>query len=350
VRALVTGAAGFIGRAVARAMADVGHDVIGVDAMIEQAHGAGSAAPTDVVLADLRAPDQYDSLLDGVDVVVHQAAMVGAETTPADLPVFADHNDLATAQLLAAMSRRGVRCLVLASSMVVYGDGWYVCEEHGRQRPTMRRLADLDAGRFDVGCPVCHRAMQWTRVDEDAALDPRSGYAAGKAAQEHYARAWGRLAGASTVALRYHNVYGPGMPKDTQYSGVAAVFRSAIESGAPPRVFEDGEQTRDFVHVDDVARANLLAVARVADLAPGEFEPFNICSGRPVTIAAVAASIARGADAGTLRPVVTGQYRPGDVRHIVASPERADRVLGFAAQTGPDEGMAELATAPLRSR
>jgi dTDP-L-rhamnose 4-epimerase len=350
VRALVTGAAGFIGAAVARALTVAGHDVIGVDAMIEQAHGRSGTPLGDVVVADLREPTQYERLLDEVDVVVHQAAMVGAETTPADLPLFAGHNDFGTAQLLAAMSRCEVHRLVLASSMVVYGDGQYACDEHGAQRPPVRRLADLDSGRFDVDCPACGQAMRWATVDEDAPLDPRSGYAAGKAAQEHYARAWSRLIGSATVALRYHNVYGPGMPQDTPYAGVAAVFRSSLERGQRPRVFEDGAQTRDFVHVDDVARANVLAVARTAVLAEGVFEPFNVCSGRPVTIADVAASLARGSGAGSLRPIVTGEYRPGDVRHIVASPERAAGVLGFAAEVEPAIGLVALASAPMRPR
>jgi dTDP-L-rhamnose 4-epimerase len=351
VRVLVTGAAGFVGAATADALVAAGHDVVGVDALIVQAHGPGlTSSHGDILVADLRAPEQYDRLLDGVGVVVHQAAMVGAETAPADLPLFAGHNDLATAQLLASMSCHGVGRLVLASSMVVYGDGRYACEEHGPQRPTLRRLADLDAGRFDVGCPVCSRAMRWVTIDEDAPLDPRSAYAAGKAAQEHYARAWCRLTGAATIALRYHNVYGPGMPRDTPYSGVAAVFRSALEHGEPPRLFEDGEQTRDFVHVGDVARANVLAVERVAALDAAAFEPFNVCSGRPATIAAVAASLARGLGADDVRPIVTGQYRPGDVRHIVASPARATRVLGFEARVDPAEGLAALATAPMRDR
>jgi dTDP-L-rhamnose 4-epimerase len=351
MRALVTGAAGFIGGAVAHALAAAGHEVVGVDAMIEQAHGPRACPPSDAMaVVDLRDPAQYGGLLDGVDVVVHQAAMVGAEATASDLPLFASHNDLATAQLLAAMAQHDLSRLVLASSMVVYGDGCYACPDDGPQPATVRRLRDLDAGRFDVACPVCSRAMRWTTVDENAPLDPRSGYAAGKAAQEHYTRAWCRLTGAAAVALRYHNVYGPGMPRDTPYSGVAAVFRSAIESGAPPRVFEDGGQTRDFVHVDDVARANVLAVERVGSLVEGAFEPFNVCSGRPVTIADVASSLARGAGAEELRPVVTGEYRPGDVRHIVASPDRASRVLGFAATVDPADGLAALATAPLRSR
>ena len=148
------------------------------------------------------------------------------------------------------------------------------------------------AGRFENHCPVCGTPLGWALVDEHARLDPRSSYAASKVAQEHYASAWARQAGGSVVALRYHNVYGPGMPRDTPYSGVAAMFRSAVERGEPPRVFEDGGQMRDFVHVDDVARANVLALRAVIDGSPGRATAYNVCSGRPISIRDVAAAVA----------------------------------------------------------
>jgi dTDP-L-rhamnose 4-epimerase len=190
--------------------------------------------------------------------------------------------------------------------------------------------------------------LQWALVDETARLDPRSSYAASKVAQEHYAAAWVRRAPASTVALRYHNVYGPGMPRDTPYSGVAAIFRSSLERGEAPRVFEDGGQVRDFVHVADVAAANIAALRSVVDGPVGRFDAYNVCSGEPVSILGVARAlaVATGSD---LEPVVTGDFRTGDVRHVVASPQRAGADLGFTARIGPDEGLAEFATAPLRA-
>ena len=169
---------------------------------------------------------------------------------------------------LQPMLFAGVRRLVLASSMVVYGQGRYGCPEHGSVEPLPRRRADLDAGIFEHRCPECGLDVAWLLVDEDTALRPRSLYAASKVAQEHYALAWSEATGGSVVALRYHNVYGPGMPRDTPYSGVAAIFRSALEKGGPPRVFEDGGQMRDFVYVDDVAAANLAAASSVAMLPP----------------------------------------------------------------------------------
>jgi dTDP-L-rhamnose 4-epimerase len=262
----------------------------------------------------------------------------------ADLPSYAAHNDWGTAELLAAMSRHGVDRLVLASSMVVYGEGRYQCANHGVRRPGARSRADLDAGRFDHACDVCGEQLGWALVPEDAPMDPRSSYAASKLAQEHFTRAWVRQAPAAAVALRYHNVYGPGMPRDTPYSGVAAIFRSALERGEAPRVFEDGAQMRDFVHVTDVARANVLALEAVVAAPPEHWAAYNIASGQPVPIAEVARILADGGE-----PTVTGEYRLGDVRHVVASPALAEAELGFRAAVTPEQGIAEFRTAPLRA-
>ena len=268
MRVLLTGAAGFIGGAVRRTLAEAGHDLVLVDVLLPQAHRVPPTVEGLHVL-DVRDAADWADLLDGVDVVCHQAALVGAGTTVSDLPAYAAHNDLGTAALLAAMAARGVGRLVLASSMVVYGEGRYACPEHGTVAPPPRSVAALEAGDFDNHCPTCGRALGWELVDESARLDPRSSYAAGKVAQEHYTSAWARQADSAAVALRYHNVYGPGMPRDTPYSGVAAIFRSSLERGEAPRVFEDGGQVRDFVHVDDVARANLAALEAVVSRATG---------------------------------------------------------------------------------
>ncbi|MBZ5735523.1 NAD-dependent epimerase/dehydratase family protein [Nocardioides sp. TRM66260-LWL] len=349
MRVLLTGSAGFIGTAVRARLEAAGHDVVGVDLMLEQAHG-DAAAPAGTHRLDVRDavadPDAaWSRLLRGVDVVCHQAGVVGVERDAAELPLYASHNDVGTATLLAAMAAHGVERLVLASSMVVYGEGRYACATHGPQTPGPRSEERMAAGRYENACPRCDEDLAWLTIGEDAPLRPRSGYAAGKAAQEHYAGAWARLTGSRLMALRYHNVYGPGMPRDSSYCGVAAIFRSRIEAGLPPLVLEDGGQQRDFVHVDDVATANLLAIEAVGDLPAGDAPAYNVASGQPVTIAQVAEAIAgtRG-----LTPEVVGGHRIGDVRHVVASPEAARRDLGFVAAVRPEAGLPALASAPLR--
>ncbi|OBF81639.1 NAD-dependent dehydratase [Mycobacterium sp. 852002-51163_SCH5372311] len=345
MRVLLTGAAGFIGARVDAALRAAGHEVIAVDALLPAAHGTHPVLPPECRLVDIRDAGALKPLLAGVDLVCHQAAMVGAGVDAADAPAYGGHNDFATTVLLAQMFAAGVRRLVLASSMVVYGQGNYECPEHGPVDPLPRQRADLDAGIFEHRCPVCGSAVAWRLVDEDAPLRPRSLYAASKAAQEHYALAWSESTGGSVLALRYHNVYGPGMPRDTPYSGVAAIFRSALEKGQPPRIFEDGRQMRDFVHVDDVAAANLLAAGASAER--DGFTALNVCSGRPVSIFQVASALcdARG---GVVQPVISGEHRSGDVRHIVADASRAAEALGFRAAVDPRDGLREFAFAPLR--
>lgn len=342
---MVTGSAGFIGSAISQVLTEAAHEVVRVDAMVPQAHG-DLTPPEGTHQLDVRDAESWSALLDGVDVVCHQAALVGAGVRVADLTGYAAHNDLGTAALLVAMHDRGVDRLVLASSMVVYGEGHYRCDQHGPQPPGIRAVESLDAGSFENPCPVCARPLGWELVDEDARLDPRSSYAASKLAQEHYASAWVRQAGARAIALRYHNVYGPGMPRDTPYSGVAAMFRSSLERGEAPQVFEDGGQMRDFVHVHDVARANLAAIEAVGERR--DFAAYNVCSGTPISIHDVAVAVARGA-ANPQTPVVTGGYRLGDVRHVVASPARAAAELGFRAEITPDIGLPQFATAVLRA-
>ncbi|RTL70376.1 MAG: NAD-dependent epimerase/dehydratase family protein [Pseudonocardiaceae bacterium] len=346
MRVLVTGGAGFIGSHIADLAAADGHDVVVLDALLPQAHGPETPAWTadhEFVRGDVRDADVVQDLLGGVDVVCHQAAMVGHGVDPFDAPDYAAHNDVGTAVLLAEMHRGGVGRLVLAGSMVVYGEGRYDCAEHGVVRPGPRAWTDVDAGKFEPRCPRCGRELVPGLVPEDAPLDPRSTYAATKLAQEHLASAWARQTGGSVWSLRYHNVYGARMPFGTPYAGVASIFRSALERGEAPRVMEDGRQRRDFVHVSDVAAANLAALTTPVD----GFAAANVCSGEPHTVGDLARELARAMDGP--EPEIVGGARPGDVRHVVADPAFARERLGFRARTSFAEGVAAFATDPLRS-
>ncbi|MFF9070214.1 NAD-dependent epimerase/dehydratase family protein [Streptomyces sp. NPDC014891] len=348
MRVLVTGGAGFIGSHVVDVLTAGGHEPVVLDTLLPAAHPQAPDLPdAEFVRGDVRDASVVRRVLRGVDAVCHQAAMVGLGKDFADAPEYVACNDLGTAVLLAAMAEAGVHRLVQAGSMVVYGEGRYACREHGVVRPGPRAVADLEAGRFEPCCPDCGADLRPGLVGEDAPVDPRNVYATTKLAQEHLAAAWARAVDGRAVSLRYHNVYGPGMPRDTPYAGVASYFRSALARGEAPRVFEDGAQRRDFVHVRDVARANVAVLIGLDTVGEGGHTAYNVGSGDPHTVGEMAAALA--AAHGGPAPLVTGEFRLGDVRHITADSSRLRRDLGWCPATGFDEGMSQFARAGQRA-
>ncbi len=343
MRTLVTGGAGFIGQHVVHELVARGHDVRVLDSLRADVHADRRWKPpagVELQVDDVRAAAAVDRALAGVDAVIHLAAKVGLGVDVGDLPDYASSNDLGTAELLAGMARAGISRLTLASSMVVYGEGFGHCAQHGAVRPAPRKESDLAAGRFEPPCPVCGQPLATDLVSESAPFDPRNAYASSKVAQEFYGSNWARATGGSVAAMRYHNVYGPGMPRDTPYAGVAAIFISALRRGEAPSVFEDGRQRRDFVHVRDVAAATVLACEKH----PAGVRAYNVGSGTPRTVGEMAQALAE-----TLRgpaPVVTGRYRLGDVRHITADSSRLRDELQWRPRVDFAAGMAELAAAP----
>jgi dTDP-L-rhamnose 4-epimerase len=344
---LVTGGAGFIGGTIVTAALEHGWTVRVLDSLRSDVHGGTPKFDPRVefVHADVRDAAAVTTALEGVTVVCHQAAKVGLGVDFADAPDYVGSNDVGTAVLLAAMADAKIMRLVVASSMVVYGEGAYRGPD-GLTRPAPRRVSDLDAGMFD---PRDDSGALLTPelISEDAPLDPRNVYAISKLTQEQLATSWARSTGGVAVSLRYHNVYGPGMPQNTPYAGVASLLRSALQRGEAPRVYEDGAQRRDFVHVRDIASANLAAVDYTADGEAGSSRAFNVGSGVVHTIGEMAAQLSE--HAGGPAPIVTGQYRLGDVRHITASSTRLREELGWEPSITFEEGMREFATAPLRA-
>jgi dTDP-L-rhamnose 4-epimerase len=350
LRVLVTGGAGFIGSAVVDRLVELGHHVLVLDSLSSSAHDVMPEylnAGAEYVWADVTDQDAVGRAVARVDAVCHQAARVGLGVDFDDVVDYVEDNDRGTAVLLCALHReRWQGRIVLASSMVVYGEGAYLCSDHGTVRPGPRSDEDLARGCFESRCPACGSELIPADLDERSPLEPRNVYAATKLHQEHLCEVFARETGSSLCSLRYHNVYGPRMPRDTPYAGVASIFRSALASGRAPQVFEDGRQRRDFVHVSDVAAANVAALDANDDV----IGPFNVATGDAHTVGEMAWALRRAFGPDCPEPVVTGRYRLGDVRHVTASSDRAARLLGFKPTVSFAQGMAELAGAPLRAK
>ncbi len=344
---LVTGGAGFIGSHVVDELVARGCEVRALDSLDPAVHPGRPEylrAEVELVEGDLRDHEVVMRAVRDVVAVAHLGAMVGLESSFADAPAYVASNDLGTTVLLGCLAETRFRGpLALASSMVVYGEGRYACPVHGSVRPLPRAPEDLAAGHFDPRCPSCGEDLSPRPVPETAAVDPRSVYAATKLAQEHLCSIFARERSVRAIALRFHNVYGPRMPRDTPYAGVASLFLSALAAGRPPAVFEDGAQLRDFVHVRDVARASAIAL-----LEEHEGGAYNIASGRPRSVGEMGRRLAEAWGRDAPSPRVTGEFRLGDVRHVFADPTRAAAELGFEARIDFGEGMRELAGAQLR--
>jgi len=342
MRVLLTGGAGFIGSHVLAILLANNHAVRVLDSLRPDVHRAAGwtpPVPAEFLAGDVRDPDAVDRALHGMDAVIHLAAKVGLGVAIGDMPDYASSNDHGTAEVLAGMARAGIKHLTLASSMVVYGEGLGLCPEHGAVTPGPRRPAAMEVGDFEPPCPFCGRPLGPLLVTEEAKLDPRNAYATSKLAQEFYAANWARATGGSVAMMRYHNVYGPGMPKDTPYAGVAAIFTSMLRAGRAPQVFEDGGQRRDFIHVRDIAAATV----RACEAHRNGVAAFNVGSDTPRTVGEMAQALTHALQGPA--PVVTGQFRLGDVRHITADSSRLRRELGWRPQVDFETGMQEFAAA-----
>lgn len=344
----MTGGAGFIGSHVVDELVEGGHDVAAIDVLHPWAH---RIAPdylnerAEHLRIDVRDRDTLLKVVTNADAVSHQASLVGLGRDFSEVVDYVSHNDVGTATLLQVLNDSSFSGrLVLASSMVVYGEGAYTCSKHDVVRPEPRCAARMQEGAFEPECPRCGRELKPEAVVEEMALEPRSVYGATKLHQEQLCAVFARETGVPFTALRYHNVYGPRMPRDTLYSGVAAVWRSALEKSEAARVFEDGGQIRDFVHVRDVARANVLSLVNGSPAGGA----FNICSGEPRPVYDMARILTEAFGRNALEPVITGEFRLGDVRHVFASPRKACDELGWRAEIPFEMGIKEFATAPLR--
>ena len=343
---LVTGGAGFIGSHLVDALIANGHQVRVLDALVPQVHGA-QAVPlylntsAEFVRGDVCSRELVDKALEDIDVVFHEAAEVGVGQSMYEIERYVRANDLGTAVLLEAILARQpqIQKLVVASSMSIYGEGAYNCSNCGSVYPQLRPSEQLLARRWELECETCGKGLTPAGTTEDKPLFPTSVYAVTKQDQEQFCLAVGRSYKIPTVALRYFNVYGTRQALSNPYTGVCAIFSSRLLNGNRPMIFEDGEQTRDFVHVSDIVQANL----RALETDRADYQAVNVGTGVATSIKAVCDLLADGLGV-EIQPEIVGRYREGDIRHCVADISKARALLGYEPSVALREGIPELLT------
>jgi dTDP-L-rhamnose 4-epimerase len=340
-RILVTGGAGFIGRHVSRALLLRGHLVRVLDRLHEQVHGSDTTnqlpREVDFIRGDVRDRDSLDKALRGCDAVLHLAAEVGVGQSMYEIDRYVATNDLGTAVLLQALLAYPVERIVVASSMSIYGEGLYR-SAGGRLIEDAHRIAGAPSGIWDP-LDECGAPLEPMPTPESKRPSLASVYAINKFVQERLVLTVAPAYRMQAIALRLFNVYGPGQALSNPYTGVLAIFASRLLNGNRPSVFEDGRQRRDFVHVEDVVQAFMLAL-ETPSVAGGVF---NIGSGHSISISEVARRLAAAMGRPELTPHVLGKARAGDIRHCFADIGAARRELGFVPQRSLDQGMQELA-------
>jgi len=277
--------------------------------------------------------------LEDVEAVVHLAAAVGVGQSMYEIERYVRVNTHATAAFLESLVTSSPRPsrLVVASSMSIYGEGEYRCPEHGSVAPGLRSGEQLLSRQWECFCPTCQAELTPIPTSESKPLIPTSVYAITKRDHEELCQVVGHAYGVATVALRFFNIYGPGQALSNPYTGVAAIFSSRLLNDRAPLVFEDGLQSRDFVHVSDIVQAIVRALE--SDDAVGH--AINVGTGQSVSVGAIAELIGAGLDK-RIAPEYPGTFRMGDIRHCFADPARAEKLLGFKAKVGLEAGIGDL--------
>lgn len=342
-KVLVTGGAGFIGSHLVDALIEQGYRVRVLDSLVSQVHEAGPPEHlnerAEFIQGDVCDAAIVARALDGVDAVFHEAAEVGVGQSMYEVDRYVRANDLGTGVLLEAIIKRRdkIKKLIVASSMSIYGEGAYNCADCGTVYPQLRETEQLLERRWELECQNCKRQLSPVGTKEDKPLFPTSVYAITKQDQEQFCLVLGRAYGIPSVALRYFNVYGDRQALSNPYTGVCAIFSSRLLNDQPPLIFEDGEQTRDFVHVSDIIQANLLALESDG----ANYLPVNVGTGRATSIREVTRLLSDGLGK-TLEPEIVAKYREGDIRHCVADISRARNLLGYKPRVNLEEGIPGL--------
>ncbi len=344
-KVLVTGGAGFIGSHIVDLLLQEGYEVKVIDNLEPQVHGDKKSKPdylnpeAEFIYGDLRDKELVDKIIAEVDAVVHEAALVGVGQSMYQVDRYVLGNDGSSAVLLQSVieHRDRIKKLVVASSMSIYGEGRYICPNCGPVAPRTRKLNQLLERKWELVCDTCGAELKPAPTDEDKPTICESVYAITKKTTEELFLVVGSAYGIPTVALRYFNVYGPRQALSNPYTGLLAIVASRVLNKKPPIIFEDGKQTRDFINVKDIARANLLALRW-----QGEGQVIcNIGTGRALSVLEAVSAVIKGLGE-DIEPQITEKFRVGDIRHCYADTRRAKEILGFEAQVKFEEGIVEF--------
>ena len=346
-KVLVTGGCGFIGSHTVDLLVEKGYDVTIIDNLEPQVHGPKAKLPdyvnkkATVILDDFRNKELLKKTISEVDAIIHLAAMVGVGQSMYQIERYVDTNTAGSAMLLdtVANNKHNLKKLVVASSMSIYGEGKYYCEECKKDiYPPLRSEEQLKKKQWEPFCPSCNSPLIPKPTDEEKPLMPTSIYAMSKHHQEEMFLLIGKTYSLPSVALRYFNAFGSRQALSNPYTGCAAIFTSRILNNKPPHIFEDGKQTRDFIHVKDVALANVTAM----ESGNANYEAINIGTGKPITIGGLAETLAELYGKKEIKPEISEEYRKGDIRHCYADTRKAKKLMNFSPKISITDGLEEL--------
>lgn len=345
-KVLVTGGAGFIGSHTVDALIEKNYSVHVIDNLEQQVHGTERNLPkyfnkkANFTFCDISNTEVLLDIIEDVNAIIHLAARVGVAQSMYDVKKYVDANTAATASLLDLLvnKKNSVKKLVVASSMSIYGEGKYYCEKCAEDRyPTLRSTEQMDEKIWEHLCPDCNSPLKPLPTDENKPQMPSSIYAMTKKHQEEMSLLIGQTYGIPTVALRYLNVYGPRQSLSNPYTGVCAIFAQRILNQKPPFVFEDGKQLRDFIHVSDVAKANILAL----ESSSANYQSINVGTGKPTSILKIS-MLLNDVFNSSIVPKISGKYRTGDVRHCYGDITKARNLLHFEPSINIEKGISDL--------
>lgn len=342
---LITGGAGFIGSNIALKLLNSGYHVTILDCLSEQIHGKNQETSqlylsikdkVTFIRGSVTECEDWHKSLKNQDVVIHLAAETGTGQSMYEIEKYCNSNITGTAILLdiLANEKNSIKKVLVAASRAIYGEGKYHCENHGPVYPVERDDIAMKRGDFSVKCPICNKYVELCATDEESKIHPSSIYGITKQVQEEMVHCVCKAIGIPSVSFRYQNVYGPGQSLKNPYTGILSIFSNSLRQNNQINIFEDGKESRDFVYIDDVVDATILAMEKDESA----YQVFNIGTGVSVDVQTVA-HLLKDFYNSSSKITITGNYRKGDIRHNFADIEKAKKILGYIPKITFENGL-----------